>query len=140
MTINGHRNSGNDASGIVHIGTGFGGQAVAPKSCQAITAAIAQKNGSLPEDKLPLRLCWGYYPLAIPAAACSASGFRSKSVNGRWFSPRPLALLRSVTNPQLVQLPDDLSPSDPFGLAPLLFGLSPIIDPEINFLFLRKTN
>jgi|TARA_R110002126_G_scaffold76907_7_gene191935 hypothetical protein len=51
-----------------------------------------------------------------------------------------LRLSASVSNPHLVRLPDDLRPSDPFGLAPSLLGLSPIIDPEINFLFLRKTN
>jgi len=51
-----------------------------------------------------------------------------------------LRCVASVSNPQLVQSPDDLGPSDPSGLAPFPFGLSPIIDPEINFLFLRKTN
>jgi len=51
-----------------------------------------------------------------------------------------LRCIASVPNPQLVQSPDDLRPSDPFGLAPSLFGLSPIIDPEINFPFLRKAN
>tara|TARA_R110002124_G_scaffold162068_2_gene329198 strand:+ start:254 stop:520 length:267 start_codon:yes stop_codon:yes gene_type:complete len=56
------------------------------------------------------------------------------------FPRHGLRCVASVPNPQLVQLPDDLSPSDPVELAPSLFGLSPIIDPEINFLFLRKTN
>ncbi len=51
-----------------------------------------------------------------------------------------LRVLASVPNPQLVQSPDDLRPSDPFRLAPSLLGLSPIIDQEIIFLFLRKTN
>jgi hypothetical protein len=51
-----------------------------------------------------------------------------------------LRFFASVSNPHLVQSPDGRRPPDPFGLAPSLFGLSPIIDPEINFLFLRKTN
>jgi hypothetical protein len=51
-----------------------------------------------------------------------------------------LRFFASVPNPHWVQSPDDLRPTVPFGLAPSLSGLSPIIDPEINFPFLRKTN
>lgn len=51
-----------------------------------------------------------------------------------------LRFFASVSNPHLVQSPDDLRPADPFGLAPSLTSHSPIIDREIIFLFLRKTN
>ncbi len=98
------------------------------------------KNGSLPEDKLPLRLCWGNLPLAIPVAACLASGFRSSALMVSDYPRICLRLSASVADPQLVQSPDDPRQTDPFRLAPSLFGLSPIIDREIIFLFLRKTN
>ncbi len=51
-----------------------------------------------------------------------------------------LRFFASVSNPHLVQSPDDLRPTDPFGLAPSLTSHSPIIDREIIFLFSRKTN
>ena len=51
-----------------------------------------------------------------------------------------LRFFASVSNPHLVQSPDDLRQADPFRLAPSLFGPSPITDREIIFLFLRKTN
>lgn len=126
------------------------GQVLMPLSLATSGKAIAEngikkaeglnKNGSLPEDKLPLRLCWGNLPLAIPVAACSASGFRASALMVGGFPRVRLRFFASVPDPQLVQLPDDLSPSDPFRLAPSLFGLSPIIDRESIFLFLRKTN
>lgn len=53
-----------------------------------------KKNGSLSEDKLPLRLCWGNCPLAISAAACSASGFRAKCVDSWGFSASLFAQCR----------------------------------------------
>ncbi|MFT5537802.1 MAG: hypothetical protein ACI91C_002198 [Burkholderiaceae bacterium] len=62
---------------------------------------MRKKNGSLPEDKLPLRLYWGYFPLAIPVAACLASGSREKCVNGWWFSTLLLALRRFGSQPAL---------------------------------------
>lgn len=49
------------------------------------------KNGSHSEEGLPLRRYWGGISLASPAAACLASGFQAKCVNGRWFSTCPLA-------------------------------------------------
>ena len=73
-----------------------------------------------------------------PLVRRPASGKAALMVGG--FPRVGLRLSASVSNPHLVRLPDDLRPSDPFGLAPSLLGLSPIIDPEINFLFLRKTN
>lgn len=73
-----------------------------------------------------------------PLVRRPASGRNALMVGG--FPRRSLRSFVSVANPHFVQLPDDLRPSDPFGLAPSLFGLSPIIDPEINFLFWRKTN
>lgn len=94
--------SSNDAAGILNIGTGFGGTGFGTEIVAIYRSGhVGQKNGSLPEDKLPLRLCWGHYPLASPVAACSASGFRSKSVNGWWFSTCPLALLRFGFQPAI---------------------------------------
>ena len=51
-----------------------------------------------------------------------------------------LRFFASVSNPHLVQSPDDLRPAVPLGLAPSLSSHSPITDREIIFLFLRKTN
>jgi hypothetical protein len=62
----------------------------------------AKKNGSLPEDKLPLRLCWGCLPLAIPAAACLASGFRANTLMVGGFPRVRLRFFASVSGPQLV--------------------------------------
>jgi hypothetical protein len=42
-----------------------------------------------------------------------------------------LRFFASVSDPYLVQSPDDLRPSDPFRLAPFRLGLSPIIDQEV---------
>jgi len=60
------------------------------------------KNGSLPEDKLPLRLCWGCLPLAIPATACLASGFRANTLMVGGFPRVRLRFFASVPGPQLV--------------------------------------
>jgi len=62
----------------------------------------SQKNGSLPEDKLPLRLYWDCLPLAIPAAACSASGFRANTLMVGGFPRVRLRFYASVPGPQLV--------------------------------------
>jgi len=127
--------SSNDAVAQGSVRTGSG-----DNSTRKARGGQQQKNGSLSEDKLPLRLCWGRRPLAISAAACLASGFRSNPLMVGGFPRFDLRLPASVSNPILVRSPDDLRSSCLFGLAPSLAGLPPITDREIIFLFLRKTN
>ena len=57
------------------------------------------KNGSLSEDKLPLRLYWDHLSPKSPVIACLASGFRAKCLNG-WsvFHVSACASIASVPN------------------------------------------
>jgi len=77
-----------------------------PREIIAIRSASAadshKKNGSLPEDKLPLRLYWDCLPLAILTAACSASGFRANTLMVGGFPRVRLRFFASVPGPQLV--------------------------------------
>jgi len=98
---------------LIHVlDCGFGGIAFAsieansreklPPIARQRLPQPSKKNGSLPEDKLPLRLCWGCLPLAIPAAACLASGFRANTLMVGGFPRVRLRFFASVSGPQLV--------------------------------------
>ncbi len=118
------------------MGTGDGTEAP-PDCCNKL---MRKKTGAYPKISSRCASIGATFLLRFqwPLVWRPAPGKNALMVGG--FPRCCLRCAASVPNPQLVQLPDDLRPSDPFGLAPSLFGLSPIIDPEISFLFLRKTN
>ncbi len=102
-----------------------------------------QKNGSRSPNKfgfrLPLRLIWVIVLLRFqcPLFRRPVSGPISLAVVGcPHFRLRDHA---SVSNPILVQSPDDCCPSAPLWLAPPLRGFFPIINRKIILSFLRKT-
>lgn len=135
-----------DAKGKLIIGTGFGRQrrdarAAAVKEVrQWLPPWPNEKTGAYPKISSRCASVGAAVLLRSqpPLVQRPASGRNALMAGGfqRCRLRRPV----SVLNPHFVQLPDDLRPPDPFGLAPSHLGLSPITDPEINFLFWRKTN
>ena len=114
-----------------------------PRSCSdtnPATGTAAKKTGAYPKISSRCASVGAAFLWRVrrPLVRRPVSGPVALMVGG--FPRCGLRCIASVPNPHLVQSPDDLRPPEPFGLAPSLFGLSPIIDPEISFLFLRKTN
>jgi len=129
--------SSNDAAVKRAIGTGFGKQT---PDADGAAAWPKKKTGAYPKISSRCASVGAAFLWRVrhPLVRRPVSGPNALMVGG--FPRCSLRCVASVPNPQLVQSPDDLRLPDPFGLAPSLFGLSPIIDPEINCLFLRKAN